>query len=142
MTKQNEQDLEFVVLKLLTKKLTDLSARMDVAEKHIKCLRNMCGYLDPRKAEKVAVKANKPILDVKEKQYLEAVIRPFSNKVAYIKKIELDTSNKAYILIWSKDGDASSLPYFKCDTMYKGMEPGREYTIDELGLFKEVWLTV
>lgn len=82
-----------------------------------------------------------PVLDEKEKEYLSAVIKPFRNKVEYIKKIE--TYNVGYgfrekisIELRDKDGikDYLSLPWFAKDTMYKGMGLGKRYVLKELGL--------
>ena len=82
-----------------------------------------------------------PILNEKEKEYLSAVIKPFRNRVEHIRKI--DTYNVGYgdgeeisIELCDKDGirDYLSLPWFAKDTMYKGMELGKRYTLEELGL--------
>lgn len=81
----------------------------------------------------------KQILDQKEKEYLEAVIRPFKDKEVYIEKFHNDFYGQ-YIKIQVKnymDEDESiNLPYFEKGTMYKGMELNKEYTLDELGLFE------
>ena len=86
----------------------------------------------------------KQILDKEEKEYLEAVIRPFRDRVKHIEKEEIDfysPTNKflsEYIYIELDDEDENfSLPRFEKNKMYKGMEPNKEYTLDELGLFKE-----
>lgn len=82
---------------------------------------------------------NEEILDEKEKEYLKTVIRPFRNRVEYIKKIKDYTKNE-YIAIYiksingSESGERVPLPYFKKNTMYKGMEEYKEYTLEELGL--------
>lgn len=74
------------------------------------------------------------ILDEKEKRYLEGVIRPFRDKVEYIEKSE--GVIKEYIWI-DLEGDGLQLPYFEANTMYKGMELEKRYTLKELGLFEE-----
>ena len=74
-----------------------------------------------------------PILDDVEKAYLRAVIMPFRKRVAYICKMSGDTDAE-YILISTKDNDYASLPYFLHNTMYKCMEPMKNYTLEELGL--------
>lgn len=71
------------------------------------------------------------ILDDAEKRYLSAVIKPFRDKVEYIKKI--DCACEEYIHI-QLNRDWIILPHFRTGTMYKGMEVGREYTVEELGL--------
>lgn len=72
------------------------------------------------------------LLDNVEKKYLSEVIRPFRKKVTTIKKIEAPAGGE-YISILLKD-DGMCLPCFKKDTMYKGMEPEKRYTPEELGL--------
>ena len=79
------------------------------------------------------------ILDEKEKEYLRAVIRPFRDRVKYITKIKGCMKNE-YIAIYiksineSESGERVPLPYFKKNTMYKGMEQSKKYTLEELGL--------
>ena len=75
----------------------------------------------------------KEILDDVEKEYLSAVIRPFKNKVDGIVKTG-GYYDKEFISIVLKGEADSSFPYFKKNTMYKGMEIGREYSLEELGL--------
>lgn len=79
--------------------------------------------------------APKQILDKEEKKYLEAVIRPFRDRVVHIRK-RTDNKDSECIFMCMKN-DTIWLPYFKKDTMYKGMEVDKEYTFEELGLFKE-----
>lgn len=84
------------------------------------------------------------ILDEKEKEYLRAVIKPFRDRVAKIIKadIEEDDSGHYYslcICVYYEDckkyWDYVYFPNFKRkDTMYKGMEVDKEYTLKELGL--------
>lgn len=73
----------------------------------------------------------KEILDTEEKEYLSAVIKPFRNKVEYIKKRR--NGDKEYIMI-GLDDESLYLPYFKEGTMYRGMELYEEYTLEELEL--------
>ena len=86
--------------------------------------------------------APKEILDKEEKEYLEAVIRPFRDRVVSIeKRWFIDNEEKEFIKIWLVGtidfNEYAQLPSFEKDTMYKGMELNKEYTLDELGLFKE-----
>ena len=81
------------------------------------------------------------ILDEKEKTYLSAVIKPFRDRVKYIKKIDMylgRNKNAEYILgeLGNENDvvDAFSLPYFPEGTMYKGMKTEKQYTLEELGL--------
>ena len=83
-----------------------------------------------------------PILTDKEKEYLSAVIKPFRNRVKYIYKINVidDCSQLISIRMERYDFEENLrceymyLPYFKKDTMYKGMETDKKYTLEELGL--------
>ena len=72
-----------------------------------------------------------PVLDDVEKAYLSAVIKPFREKVKYIKKI--DYGKKEYLKIYLGN-EAVPFPFFTKGTMYKGMECEKEYTLEELGL--------
>ena len=74
------------------------------------------------------------ILDEAEKRYLRGVIRPFRNNVEIIRRMYSRTKNKDYIQIQYKDDRPTNLPYYDSDTMYKGMELNKHYTLEELGL--------
>lgn len=74
----------------------------------------------------------KEILDAKEKEYLSAVIRPFKNRVDYIQKEIVGTQED--IVVHINDCDFLTFPYFERGKMYKGMQIGKEYTLEELGL--------
>lgn len=73
------------------------------------------------------------ILDKAEKRYLRNIVKPFRNKVKAIEKHD-DMNNKEFITIILKDDGDIDFPYFKKDTMYKGMKLDKRYTLDELGL--------
>lgn len=73
------------------------------------------------------------ILDGVEKKYLANVIKPFRHKVKSIMK-RIEYSSLCYIKICLKNGNAAYLPSFEENSMYKGMKPNREYTLEELGL--------
>lgn len=78
-----------------------------------------------------------PILDEKEKEYLKAVIRPWRDKVKNIckKKYLGNYLQYQYIAIRLKtDEEEVYLPNFQQGTMYKGMELGKEYSLEDLGL--------
>lgn len=75
------------------------------------------------------------ILTDKEKAYLSAVIKPFRKKVKCINKIDHDNINQiTYIRIDMLNEDFASLPLFEKETMYKGMEVDKKYTLEDLGL--------
>lgn len=76
---------------------------------------------------------NKPILDEEEREYLNAVIRPFKDKVEGIKKGN-STIHEEFICIYIRDDCSIDFPDFKKGAMYKGMESNKAYTLKELGL--------
>lgn len=88
---------------------------------------------------KTIYEAPKEILDKEEKEYLEAVLRPFRNRSVTIKKIKtrpyMKKELKEFLFIALKNDDIL-LPSFRENTMYKGMEAGKRYTLEELGLFE------
>lgn len=76
------------------------------------------------------------ILDNTEKNYLRGVIRPFRDRIKYIRKITFSNGD-AKISIKIKENIHTwyiKLPPFKKDVMYKNMEPNKEYSLEELGL--------
>ena len=81
--------------------------------------------------------AKEPVLDDEERKYLSEVIRPFRKKIISISKV-FHGSDRQYISITIKDKDrfidSLNLPAFENDTMYKGMEISRPYTLKELCL--------
>lgn len=77
------------------------------------------------------IEAKKPILDDAEKEYLKNVIKPFRDRIVYIKKEAL--FDQEYIYLYLGD-DTMSFPSFKPGTMYKGMKSNKHYTLEELGL--------
>ena len=68
------------------------------------------------------------VLDEKEKEYLSNIVKPFRDKVKYICKLG---AGDEYISI-SLDTETIDFPYFKRNTMYKGMENRKNYTLEEL----------
>lgn len=74
----------------------------------------------------------KEILDDVEKEYLLNIIKPFKGKVKYICK-KVDLRGEFIIIEIVKDAKII-FPYFKKNTMYKGMEKNKGYTLKELGL--------
>ena len=80
------------------------------------------------------------ILSNAEKKYLSAVIRPFRDQVRSITKNPKMNGKGEYIVIdigfqlENRHKFFMFFPDFKSNTMYKGMELGKEYTLEELGL--------
>lgn len=81
--------------------------------------------------------APKQILDKEEKEYLEGVIRPFRDRVKYIVMLMVVGCDNEFCIYIQLSDSCVNLPSFKSGTMYKGMVRNKEYTLDELGLFKE-----
>ena len=78
-----------------------------------------------------------PILTDSEREYLSSVIKPYKNKVTGITKVKDEyKENMRYIRIKvrSVGTEYINLPWFKENTMYKGMKDLKEYTLEELGL--------
>lgn len=81
----------------------------------------------------------KEILDDVERKYLSDVIKPFKSKVIDIERFE-SFNGKQFIRIRAnsieKDigTECVDLPFFKKNTMYKGMETNKPYTLKELNL--------
>ena len=81
-------------------------------------------------------KIKKSILTNQEKEYLGAVIKPFRNRVeGIVKYVSYKTE---YIRIKFRDIGGNrgyiSLPSFEKNTMYKGMEADKWYSLKDLGL--------
>ena len=74
------------------------------------------------------------ILNEQEKEYLSAVIKPFKDRVTCIIKKSSMTTGREFIDICIFDDLSIEMPFFKKDTMYKGMKSGKFYKLDELGL--------
>ena len=81
------------------------------------------------------VKIPKPLLTGEEREYLSYVIKPFRDEIEYIHKFTCPNGTKEYLLGFIKDiGYHLELPPFVKGTMYCGVELGKEYTLEELGL--------
>ena len=80
----------------------------------------------------------KPILDDVEKEYLSNVVKPFRDKVTGVIKWgkEIGKGLEYIVVIYTDDCKERGMgfPCFKEGTMYKGMEPNKEYTLEDLGL--------
>lgn len=108
----NSNDFRLVTKKTFFKKLpNDFTGTLEVEK----------GYI-----------VEKEILDDVEKKYLLNIIKPFKDKVGYICKNRF--SVKEFISITIANDSQIQLPNFKKNTMYKGMEVNKKYTLKELGL--------
>lgn len=79
-----------------------------------------------------------PILDDIELKYLKTVFKPFASRIELVKKQRCNEmwEGMEYIKVIMTDpeGDNTCFPVFKAGTMYKGMEPNKAYTLEELGI--------
>ena len=73
-----------------------------------------------------------------EREYLSAVIKPFRDRVISVRKYNYDKYYEYITIIYYDVSKYLSIyfPPFKKGTMYKGMELDRNYTLEELGLWK------
>ena len=83
---------------------------------------------------------HEPILDEEERKYLSAVIKPFRDRLGYIKKSR-DLSNsferitiRIASVVYRDSWADIDFPYFKANSMYKNMKLDKNYTLAELGL--------
>ena len=113
----------FVLLKYYTEDLKDIDGEEE---------NDIVKVERPVKYETV-FEREEEILDEIEKRYLTRVIKPFRHKIKGIMK-RSEYGSLYYIKICLKNADAAYLPCFKENSMYKGMEPNREYSLKELGL--------
>lgn len=81
------------------------------------------------------VKIPESILTEQEKLSLSTVIKSYRKKVKYICKLTYHDYDKEYLYISLNDGATTHLPDFDTNAMYKGMELGRYYSLEELGLW-------
>lgn len=75
-------------------------------------------------------------LDSVERKFLENIARPFANKILYIAKFPIyGYSGIEYEYIHIEMASESiNLPKFEVGSMYKGMERGKQYTLEHLGI--------
>lgn len=87
---------------------------------------------------------NKFLLDSIDRKYFNNFLRPFRDKIQYIRKMQSLDSDYEYIKIfYFKDTQPSSiyLPYFKTGTMFKKLELDKQYDLNDLDLFKDKLIT-
>lgn len=103
-----------------------------IREKNDSCGSKQC--VECRKENMQWLLSEHQILDDAEKRYLRGVIRPFRDKVKSITKFADTRCTEEYIYMVIEGPADACLPRFDGNTMYKGMELNREYTLEELGL--------
>lgn len=100
---------------------------------HISCTGN-CKECKKHAMEWLLSEYKEPILDDVEREYLSAVIKPFRKKVKHIAILDTCNGSEYFVHIRLYDEDCINFPNFKPNTMYKGMELHKEYSLEELGL--------
>ena len=123
------------------KKIVDDNCKVAiVGEIPVKCNTvscNICKFTGEKDCQKEMLKwlmkEIKPeILDQKEHEYLEAVIKPFKNQVKFIFINEVCC--RRYLEILINENDIMIFPCLRDKKMYKGMSSFKKYTLKELGL--------
>lgn len=79
------------------------------------------------------IRFRSPILDDIEREYLKAVFKPFHQNVRCVRKMKQIEEGLEYIKAVT-NGDSMFFPSFKAGKMYTGMEPYKEYSLEELGI--------
>lgn len=130
---KNIEKYRDVVLENLNNCQLEKSLRELYGETVVCCPHTNCDECKKRLREWLLEEAKEPILDDAERKYLSAVIKPFRKKVMDVAKIQYSGGRQS-IRIRISRGDCAELPFFKNNTMYKGMEAGKYYTPEELGL--------
>lgn len=79
------------------------------------------------------------ILTDEEREYLKSFLKPYRNQVEFITKNKVvhaddDSETNFQYLYIMLDHEYIQLPMFKKDTIYKGMELGYDYTLEESGI--------
>ena len=104
---------------------------------HISCTGN-CKECKKNIMKWLLSEYKEPTLDDVEKEYLSAIIKPFRKIIVTVSKHRLN-NDLEYIAIRVKslkedEEENMCFPAFKIGTMYKGMQQGKHYTLQELGL--------
>lgn len=100
-----------------------------------------CGCSMKKLTEWANSEYKEPILDEAEKEYLKAVIKPFKKHVKTIIKVKQAATLYTITIYIEEKYNYETYetclqfpPFEKSSGMYKGMELGRRYTLEELGL--------
>lgn len=131
----NFEIVENLTISQLQSEIDKLSNKVQEEYSNVISNRDKVNYLKKQLKELIKEskkEENKPILNEEEREYLLTVIRPFRNKIVSISKE--DCCNEDCFINVELENDALIFPYFKKETMYKGMELEKQYTLKELGL--------
>lgn len=127
--------VENLTISQLQSEIDKLSNKVQEEYSNVISNRDKVNYLKKQLKELIKEskkEENKPILNEEEREYLLTVIRPFRNKIVSISKE--DCCNEDCFINVELENDALIFPYFKKETMYKGMKLEKQYTLKELGL--------
>lgn len=98
-----------------------------------------CSLINVLEGTRKIIKLPKPVLDKVEKKYLKKIIRPWKDRVIYVTKVKAGCrSEREYIIIATEDNGLkhyTELPFFEANSMYKGMELNKEYSLEDLELW-------
>lgn len=82
-----------------------------------------------------------PYLSGQEKEFLEERLRPFKDEIGSIIKERSGNDTDLYRIriegTFRSSLEIIHFSWFKGNTMYQGMEPNRNYTLEDLELFEE-----
>lgn len=93
-----------------------------------------CSIMTVLEGYRKLIKLPKPVLTDEEKEYLSYVIKPFRNRIKCFYKWTCDDCNYEQIMAPCEDHSHLNFPTFEKNAMYKGMEPNKKYTLEDLGL--------
>lgn len=134
---KNIEKYKEIVLKHLSRCDIETDIRKQGGKAAIDCPHTLCDECKEKFFKWLLEEYKEPILDEVEREYLSAVIKPFRDKVKFIKLPSYDCLNLIYTCIRMYDNCGNEivrLPNFKIGTMYKGMKINKNYTPEELGL--------
>lgn len=131
---KNIEKYKGIVLKNLNCCQMETDIRKAGGKAAIDCAHTLCEDCKETFFKWLLSECKEPVLDDKEREYLSYGIRPFREKIECIYKHQMPYRDEYYIAVRLKDGDSLMYPRFKGNTMYKGMEVEKEYTLEELGL--------
>ena len=105
---------------------------LDFAEGFTKEEREIIKQMHHKKV-KLTLEVEELILDEAERKYLSNVIRPFRDRVLYIRK-RVHISDEYIEIILKDKYEIFTFPSFEAGKMYKNMTIGKQYELEELGL--------
>lgn len=111
---------------------------------HYPCPHNFTTYSFEEVDFSVKKTNKKFLLDCIDRKYFNNFLRPFRDDVQYLDKTNCLSSSYEYIRIYISANSHTSyiyLPDFKTGTMFKKLEVDKQYTLEDLDLFKDKLIT-